>query len=71
MVEAVLAAEGLVMQFPGHGSLIDALRYRLRVLLHPDAYGRELEREVEHHLDLESAHQRHAERNLLAPQDVR
>jgi hypothetical protein len=27
------------------------------VLLHPDAYGRELEREVEHHLDLESAHQ--------------
>ena len=52
-------------------SLIDALRYRLRVLLHPDAYGRELEREVEHHLDLESAHQLRGERDLLTPHDAR
>jgi hypothetical protein len=50
-------------------SLIDALRYRLRVLLHPDAYGRELEREVEHHLDLESAHQLRGE--PLTPREAR
>ncbi|HTE46179.1 MAG TPA: ABC transporter permease [Gemmatimonadaceae bacterium] len=38
-------------------SFIDALRYRLRVLLHPDSYGRALEDEVEHHLALEAMEQ--------------
>ena len=52
-------------------SFIDALRYRLRVLLHPDAYGRELEREVEHHLDLESVHQLHDEHRPLTAREAR
>ena len=34
-------------------SFIDVIRYRLRVLFRPDAYGRELEDEIQHHLELE------------------
>jgi putative ABC transport system permease protein len=52
-------------------SLIDALRYRLRVLMHPDSYGRELEEEIEHHLELGTAEQRHGEREQPADVDAR
>lgn len=45
-------------------SLVDALRYRLRVLLRPDSYGRELEEEIEHHLDLETRQQQRVVRTL-------
>src|SRR5450432_1702163 len=38
-------------------SIIDAVRYRLRVLLHPDRYGDQLRSEIEHHLELESMQQ--------------
>ena len=52
-------------------SLIDSLRYRLRVLCRPDAYGRELEREIEHHLELETAQQQRDEHDTLTPHEAR
>ena len=38
-------------------SLIDAIRYRLRVLFRGDAYGRDLEDEIAHYIELESLDQ--------------
>jgi putative ABC transport system permease protein len=52
-------------------SLIDALRYRLRVLLHPDSYGRELEDEIAHHLELGTADQQHGVRASLPDAEAR
>jgi putative ABC transport system permease protein len=48
-------------------SLVDRLRYRFRVLFRGNAYQRELDREVDFHLLLETMHQRHgAERPISA-----
>jgi len=40
-------------------SLFDSLRYRLRVLLRPDTYGRDLEDEIAHHRELEALANQH------------
>ena len=41
-------------------SFLDALRHRLRGLLHPDAHAREVREEIEFHVSLDSMHQQHA-----------
>jgi putative ABC transport system permease protein len=38
-------------------SMLDALRYRLRVILRPDDHGREMTNELAHHLELETIDQ--------------
>ncbi|MES2180193.1 MAG: ABC transporter permease [Gemmatimonadota bacterium] len=45
-------------------SLIDAVRYRIRTLVSPRSYGRELDDEIAHHLALEAQHQRRAAERL-------
>ena len=52
-------------------SAFDALRHRLRVLLRPGAYGRELDDEARFHLELEEMQQAHASRGGGAPDDAR
>ena len=46
-------------------SLLDALRYRLRVLLRPGAHARELDEEIRFHLSLEAMQREHAARGAL------
>lgn len=52
-------------------SFIDAVRYRLRVLFRPDAYGRDLEDEIQHHLELESMDAQSNDRTPLTADDAR
>ncbi|HEU4629648.1 MAG TPA: ABC transporter permease, partial [Gemmatimonadaceae bacterium] len=52
-------------------SLLDALRYRLRVLLGPERYGRELDEEIEFHLSLEAMQREHAARGALSAAEAR
>ena len=51
--------------------LIDILRYRLRVLLHPDRHASELDEEIRFHLSLESMQREHAARGALTESDAR
>jgi predicted permease len=44
-------------------SMLDALRYRIRVLFDPDEHGREMADEVSHHLELETLEQLRADPN--------
>ncbi len=43
-------------------SLLDVVRYRVRVLLRPTSFAREREEEIRHHLDLEAADARSVDR---------
>ncbi|HEX6632177.1 MAG TPA: ABC transporter permease, partial [Gemmatimonadaceae bacterium] len=52
-------------------SLLDGLRYRLRVLLGPERYGRELDEEVEFHLSLDAMQRQHAARGALSAAEAR
>ena len=52
-------------------SLIDLLRYRLRVLLRPTEHARELDEEIGLHLSLEAMQREHASRGDLSPIDAR
>ena len=52
-------------------SLLDALGHRLRALLRPGAYDRELDEEIRFHLALEAMQQRHAARGALSDADAR
>jgi predicted permease len=49
-------------------SLIDAIRYRLRVLLHPRAHDAELAEEVDFHVDLETMQREHLAQGALSRQ---
>jgi len=51
-------------------SLIDVLRYRLRVLLRPRAHERELEEEIRFHLSLEAMQREHRARGALSRADA-
>jgi len=51
-------------------SLLDALRYRLRVLRDPGAYDRDLDEEFRFHLSLEAMQQQHAARGSLSARDA-
>ena len=46
--------------------LLDVLRYRLRVLLHPGRHASELDEEIRFHLSLESMQREHAARGALS-----
>ena len=50
-------------------SLLDALRYRLRVLRDPGAYDRDLDEEFRFHLSLEAMQQQHAARGSLSARE--
>jgi putative ABC transport system permease protein len=50
--------------------LIDVIRYRLRVLLRPNAHARELDEEIRFHLSLEAMQREHAARGSLASADA-
>jgi predicted permease len=52
-------------------SRLDSLRYRLRVLLGPERYGRELDEEIEFHLSLEAMQREHAARGALSAAEAR
>jgi putative ABC transport system permease protein len=52
-------------------SLLDALRYRWRVLTHPRAHERELADEIEMHLALDAMQREHAARGAITPSDAR
>ena len=52
-------------------SLLDGLRYRLRVLLRPGDVGRELDEEARFHLALEAMQQEHAARGALSTPEAR
>jgi predicted permease len=52
-------------------SLIDVLRYRLRVLLRPSRHARELDEEIRFHLSLETMQREHGSRGALSPTDAR
>ena len=52
-------------------SLVDALRYRLRVLLHPRSHARELHEELELHLSLEAMQREHVARGGLSAEAAR
>ena len=52
-------------------SFLHALRHRLRVILRPSAFQRELDEETRHHLDLETMQQEHAARGRLSAADAR
>ena len=51
-------------------SLIDVLRYRLRVLFRPRAHERELEEEIRFHLSLEAMQHEHRARGALSSADA-
>lgn len=51
-------------------SLIDALRYRLRVLVDPGSYARELHEELEFHLSLDTMQREHAARGGMSSQEA-
>ena len=51
-------------------SLIDSLRYRLRVLLRPRAHERELDEEIRFHLSLEAMQREHRARGSLSTADA-
>ena len=50
--------------------LLDMLRYRLRVLLHPGRHASELDEEIRFHLSLESMQREHAARGALSATDA-
>ncbi|NOT07301.1 MAG: ABC transporter permease [Gemmatimonadales bacterium] len=52
-------------------SLLDQVRYRLRVLLRPGAYQRELDEELQFHLAQEAMHREHDARGALSPDAAR
>jgi predicted permease len=52
-------------------SLLDGLRYRLRVLLGPERYGRELDEEIEFHLSLDAMQRQHAAHGALSAAEAR
>ena len=52
-------------------SFFDAIRHKLRVLVRPADYDRELEEEVRFHLALEAMQQEHGARGALSPVDAR
>ena len=52
-------------------SLLDILRYRLRVFLRPAEHARELDEEIGFHLSLEAMQREHASRGDLSPIDAR
>src|SRR5437763_1248073 len=51
-------------------SFIDAVRYRLRSLLRPDAHRRDVDDEVRHHLDLEALDVRAGSPRPLADDEI-
>ncbi len=51
-------------------SLIDGLRYRVAALLHRARHARELEREMQAHLELDAAQRQHAARGSLSHRDA-
>jgi predicted permease len=52
-------------------SLLDVLRYRLRVLLRPGRHARELDEEIRFHLSLETMQREHAARGAVSQTDAR
>ncbi|HEX3160657.1 MAG TPA: ABC transporter permease [Gemmatimonadaceae bacterium] len=52
-------------------SLLNAMRYRLRVLLHSRAHARQLDEEFQFHLSLEAMQREHAARGALSTTDAR
>ena len=52
-------------------SLLDAVRYRIRALLHPTRHARDLEREMELHLTLDAAQRQHDAHGSLSGRDAR
>ena len=52
-------------------SLLNAMRYRLRVLLHSRAHARQLDEEFQFHLSLEAMQREHAARGALSATDAR
>ena len=52
-------------------SVFDVFRYRLRVLLRPGKYARELDEEIRFHLALEAMQREHGARGTLSPSDAR
>jgi len=52
-------------------SLLHSIRYRLRVLLRPGRYARELDEEIRFHLALEAMQREHAARGRLTTGDAR
>ena len=52
-------------------SLLDSLRYRLRVLFRPNRHARELDEEIHFHLSLEAMQREHAGRGALSDTDAR
>jgi predicted permease len=52
-------------------STFDVLHYRLRVLLRPGKYARELDEEIRFHLSLEAMQREHASRGDLSSMDAR
>src|SRR4051812_4025797 len=48
-------------------SWLDAARHRLRVLLRPERYGRELDEEMEFHLSLDAMQRAHEQRPRTGP----
>jgi putative ABC transport system permease protein len=52
-------------------SVIDAVRHRLRVLIHAREHERDLEEELEFHLGLEGMQQKHAARGAISEDEAR
>jgi predicted permease len=52
-------------------SFLDGLRHRLRVIVNPRSYDRDLDEEFRFHLSLEAMQQEHAERGALSARDAR
>jgi predicted permease len=52
-------------------SLLDVLRYRVRVLLRPGRHARELDEEIRFHLSLETMQREHAARGTVSETDAR
>jgi predicted permease len=52
-------------------SLLDAVRYRISALLHPTRHARDLQREMEFHIDLEAAQHQHDAHGTLSKHDAR
>src|SRR5690242_6571518 len=52
-------------------SLLDAVRYRINALLHPRQHTRDLEREMEFHLDLDAAQRQHDAPGTLSGDEAR
>src|SRR5262245_5185999 len=52
-------------------SLLDTVRYRLRVLLRPTKHARDLDEEIRFHLSLEAMQREHLARGTLSDIDAR